>query len=117
VLYLARQGLLLRGHENNDGNFSQLLLLRCFDDPALKRWFEGRYKQFTSRTVQNELLQLSAHRILRELCAVIRHAKQFSVIVDGTTDMSCSEQESVVIRYTDDNLCPHEVFIGYLYNG
>jgi hypothetical protein len=109
VLYLARQGLPLRGHENNDGNFSQLLLLRCFDDPALKRWFEGRYKQFTSWTVQNELLQLSAHRILRELCAVIRHAKQFSVIVDGTTDMSCNEQESVVIRYTDDNLCPHQM--------
>lgn len=113
VLYLARQGLPLRGHDNSEGNFSQLLLLRCSDDPALKRWFEGRYKQFTSWAVQNELLELSAHRILRELCATIRRAKQYSIIVDGTTDMSCTEQESIVVRYSDDNLSPHEVFLGF----
>ena len=113
MLYLARQGLPLRGHENSDGNFSQLLLLRWPDDPALKRWFEGRYKQFTSWAVQNELLELSAHRILRQLCVAVRHAKQFSVIVDGTTDMSCAESESIVVRYTDDNMGPHEVFLGF----
>jgi len=31
VLYLGRQGLALRGHENDEGNFAQLLKLRSSD--------------------------------------------------------------------------------------
>ena len=37
---------------------------------------------------------------------------QFSVIVDGTRDISGSEQESVCIRYVDNELTPHDIFIG-----
>ena len=33
IRYLARQGLALRGHESNEGNFKQLLSLRALDVP------------------------------------------------------------------------------------
>ena len=35
IKYLARQGLPLRGHEESDGNFMQLLHLRSEDLPVL----------------------------------------------------------------------------------
>lgn len=57
VLFLARQGLPMRGHESTDGNFDQLLQLRCTDSPDLRQWLQGRHKQYTSWLIQNELLQ------------------------------------------------------------
>lgn len=38
--YLLRQGLALRGHDENEGNLVQLLLLRTEDCAGLKGWLE-----------------------------------------------------------------------------
>lgn len=38
VVYLARQGLALRGHELKDGNLFQLLKCKAKDDATLSRW-------------------------------------------------------------------------------
>ena len=40
--YLARQGLAIRGHSENEGNLMQLLLLRCEDNPQLKQWLVAK---------------------------------------------------------------------------
>lgn len=37
VQYLARQGIALRGHDEERGNFSQLLKCKTTDDPALRK--------------------------------------------------------------------------------
>ena len=37
---------------------------------------------------------------------------QFSVIMDGTQDISGTEQESICLRYIDENLDVHEEFVG-----
>jgi len=37
----------------------------------------------------------------------------FSVIVDGTRDVTGIEQDSICIRYVDENLTPREVFTGF----
>lgn len=37
----------------------------------------------------------------------------YSVIVDGTTDVTCSEQESISVRYVDGDLQPREVSLGF----
>jgi len=34
-------------------------------------------------------------------------------VVDGTTDITIQEQESIVVRYVDENLVPEEVFLGF----
>jgi hypothetical protein len=73
----------------------------------------GRYKTYTSWAVQNELLELTARQLLLRLCDEIRSSGMFSVIVDGTTDTTCTEQESVSVRYVDEDLHPREVFLGF----
>ena len=44
VLFLGRQGLALRGDEDDkSGNFYQLMLLRALDDPNLLKWINRNY--------------------------------------------------------------------------
>lgn len=81
---LARQGVALRGHENEDGNFRQLLLLRSNDLPMIKQWLQ-RKSASVSPQAQNEILQLFANAIVRSIAEEVRKAEHFSVIVDGTT--------------------------------
>ena len=109
--FIARQGLAVRGKEATDGNFVKLLELRSDDDDVLKRWLT-RTTSYTSVTVQNEILRIMAHMVLRDICNDIRY---FAVIVDGTQDIQGVEQESICVRYVDDAYHVHEDFVG-LYN-
>ena len=61
--------------------------------------------------MQNELLQMMANRILREIAASIR-GRPFAIMVDETTDVSTQEQCVIVLRWVDNHLEPHEDFIG-----
>ena len=52
------------------------------------------------------------------MTAVCQHIRNqdplmFSVIVDGTRDVTGVEQESICIRYVDEDLIPTEVFMGF----
>lgn len=88
IRYLARQRLALRGHEHDEGNFQELLHVRE----------EEQRGQFWA--VQNELLELMAHSIIRTICVDIRKAGSFATTVDGTTyimykskhQLLCTEQ-------------------------
>lgn len=53
-----------------------------------------------------------ANTIIRGISAEIRSVVQFSVIVDGTQDISGDEQESVCLRYVDHDLFVYEEFVG-----
>lgn len=55
-----------------------------------------------------------ANTVIQGIAAEIRSLPivQFSVIVDGTQDVSGAEQESVCLRYVDHDLVPHKEFIG-----
>ena len=50
-----------------------------------------------------------AHAVVRQMCACIRKAEAFSIIVDGTIDIAVQEQESIVVSYVDEDLVPHDV--------
>ena len=70
--YLARQGLAICGHEESEGNLSQLLKLRSADDPEMLLWLqEGKY---LFPDILNEMIKLMADNILRELLTEIRSA-------------------------------------------
>ena len=44
IVFLGRQGLALRGDEDDkSGNFYQLMLLRALDDPNLLKWINRNY--------------------------------------------------------------------------
>ena len=49
------------------------------------------------------------HAVVRQMCACIRKAEALAIIVDGTMDIAVQEQESIVVRYVDEDLVPHDV--------
>ena len=52
---MARQGLALRGHNNDtEGNLHQLLLLRAEDDASLREWLSK--SEYTSPMIINEII-------------------------------------------------------------
>ena len=110
--YLARQGLALRGHDESEGNFKQLLKCRSASVPELRTWFMQK-KKYTHHTVQDEILQLYGCEILRCILADVQNSQSYAVIVDGTQDINRTEQESICIRLVDENLQPREEFMGF----
>ena len=57
VEYLARQGMPLRGHQEDSGNFYQLLQLRSNDSDELRGWLKQK-KAFITHEIQNEILKI-----------------------------------------------------------
>ncbi|XP_069471952.1 zinc finger MYM-type protein 1-like [Ambystoma mexicanum] len=92
IALLAKQGLALRGHDDKDGNFRQVLEARADDVPCLKQWITSSRAEYLSPDIQNEVLQLLSHAILHILRNSIGD-NPFAVIVDGTQDISGQEQE------------------------
>lgn len=114
ISFLARQGLALRGHEQGQGNFDQLVKYTASMNDYLQLWLT-RNQDYTSPTIQNEFLSLIAKEIVRSVCSDVRKQNPaiFSVIVDGTKDIAGIEQESVCVRYVSKDLHPVEVFLGF----
>jgi len=114
--YLARQGLALRGHDSDEGNLKQLLVMLAEGDDILKLWFD-KHQDYTSPAIQNEMLSLISRAILQSICKEICTTNSgrplmFSLIIDGTRDISGVEQESICLRYVNADLQPMEVFVG-----
>ena len=68
-------------------NFNQLLLLRCEGDPEMAKSLERKRFMYTSPLVQNEMLEVLARGIMREITANIQ-----------TADISNTEQLAVCYR-------------------
>ena len=92
IQFLARQGIALRGHDEQNSNFIQLLHLRSVDDHRILDYLGAKTDKYTSHQIQNEMLQVMAHRILREVCDSVRGAPFYSLMVDEVTDSSNREQ-------------------------
>ena len=69
--FLARQGLAMRGDGAGepDSNFLQLVQLRSEDgeDGKLADWMKRKSSKYTSHEIQNEMLQVMALRVLRQI--------------------------------------------------
>ena len=87
LIFLLRQNLAIRGKDDSEGNFNQLLALRQKDAPMLRQW-----EKYLSPTIQNELIEEIGNSLLRRLLSDIREAKFFGVISDETTDAAGKEQ-------------------------
>ena len=113
VLYLSRQELALRGHDEsneslNRGNYRELL--ECFAkmDSVFGRRLHGRLAesrligggQFTgvSPDIQNDLINCLDMIIEDEILKEIDNSTFLSVQVDETTDVSTKEQLSMIVR-------------------
>ena len=69
VKFLARQALPLRGHgSGKNSNFTQLYLLLEEENEGLKAWRTGKkINKYVHSTIQNEMMQIMALRVLREV--------------------------------------------------
>ena len=111
IRYLARQGLPLRGHNNDiEGNLHQLLLLQVEDNYRMKEWVIKR--EYISPSVVNEIVVQMGQVVLREILGDIRTATWFSLIADEATDYSHNEQLSLSIRWVDSHYTIHEDTLG-----
>ena len=67
IRFLSRQGIALRGHDDANSNFIQLLQLRSIDDSKILEYLTSKTDKYTSHQIQNEMLQVMALRILRDM--------------------------------------------------
>ena len=113
--FLTRSGNAVRGHLNHEGNLWMLLEKRAHDNSYLKLWMNRR-NNYLSPQIQNELLEIMAHMVFRDSINEIKKSFWFSIIADGTTDISEMEQFSLIARINDhQTLERNELFLG-LYN-
>jgi hypothetical protein len=72
---------------------------------------------YISPEIQNEIIGIIADMIKTQiLCRVIEQKKFYSIIADGTTDVSGTEQLSLSVRYLsydNDQITIKEDFIGF----
>ena len=98
--FLLRQGLAIRGHDDQEGNLYQLLKLLSQDSVEMQSWLlQGKY---LSPVIVNEQIKLMSDFVLRGLLNEIRCTQWFTLIADEATDISNKEQMCVVIRWVDD---------------
>lgn len=125
ILFHGRQNIPLRGHRDdgqlveseshvNEGNFRATLRLRIqAGDKELEAHLQNTSSRATyiSKVTQNELITAIGNIYMREIISRVNNAGYFSVISDGTTDISKKEQLSVIVRYIDSDMKTREDFL------
>lgn len=126
TIFCGKQGLALRGHRDdkidwqasevgNQGNFAQLVHFRAETDKVLAEYLQGAPKnaQYTSKTIQNELVTVVGDRIRESIINEVKDAKFYSIIADEVTDVSNREELSLVVHYLY-NKEVKEVFVDFI---
>jgi Domain of unknown function (DUF4371) len=83
------------------------------DNHILDKWLNREGKQkWLDHDIQNELLQLIAHTVSREIVANVSQSKFIAIIADEATYNSGKQQLSICIRWVDTDHVVHGDFIG-----
>lgn len=113
ILFLAKQNLPLRGHNehlnqtegpSNTGNFLELMKFLGKYDPVMSEHFAACKLQegsvsYLSPTIQNELIEHLGSKVRCDILEDVRHSKYFSLMLDTTPDLSHDDQLSQIVRY------------------
>lgn len=106
LLLTAKQDIAQRGHRENDentnrGNFLEILKIISNHDPIIAKKCANLPKnaKYTSAQIQNEVLEILAEMIRKQIIEEVKSSGEFSLIVDETKDVSKTEQISFVLRY------------------
>ena len=108
-----------RGHNkstecSNRGNFLDLMhLIGKFDVQIGDKLVNlPKNAKYTSKVIQNEILQCMADMVRNKIALEVRDSVQFAVMVDESKDCRKIEQVSLVLRYFNKNaVC--EAFLGF----
>ena len=79
----------MTGHgSGEDFNFAQLYIHRKEDNEGLKAWrTEKKINRYVHRTIQNEMMQIMALRVLQEVAENIQNVDFSSIMCDEATDV------------------------------
>ncbi|KAL4112692.1 hypothetical protein QTP88_016434 [Uroleucon formosanum] len=121
VLFLGKQELAFRGHDENSdslnkGNFRELFdmhIIRCSQEiqnhyNSIKNIFSGM-----SKSIQNNLISCISEFLMNQIKNEIKQYKFYSIQIDDTTDISQKTQCSIIIRYVTDKSELVERFLGF----
>ena len=126
VLLFARQNIAFQGSTSNlhdstgrNGNFQQLIKTVATFDPILREHIERGKHHYLSPRIQNELITIIGTKVKNHILDCVKKSKYFSLILDGTTDITHTEQMTFVLRYVFENEATHlyevrESFIEFL---
>ena len=124
VIHCGRTGEPLRGHRDHGplhggdgggGNFNELLRYAEQSGNVILAEHNSSGPQnatYRSPEIQNELIFLCGEYIRRGILDRIRSAELYSLMADETTDISTTEQMTIVIRYFDGQTI-REDFLGF----
>lgn len=76
-------------------------------------WLKKKADKYTCGEIQNEILKIMGHQILRAVIENVQKARYFTIMVDECVDSSNKEQLVICFRYVDDELEVHEDFVGF----
>ncbi|XP_074521341.1 zinc finger MYM-type protein 1-like [Halichoeres trimaculatus] len=120
VLYLGGQEQAFRGHSEstsssgNRGNFMELVQTFAeFDTTMAEHLSSATAFTGTSKTIQNDIIESTAHVIQEEIDKEINAAPFIAIEVDDTTDISCRCQLTVIVRYVNESGIICERFLGF----
>ena len=124
AILCGKQNIALRGgHEHlhadtdcNRGNFLALVDFRIdAGDTLLKTHVESaaRNATYTSKTIQNQLIDVIGKHIQNKLVKEIEENRLFAILADEATDSSNKEQLPLVLRYVSKERNIREVFLGF----
>ncbi len=128
VLLMGKQGIAFRGHRDNcvnwvdcnedissnQGNFVELIRFRAETDDVLANHLKNspRNARYTSKTIQNELIEVVGNHIRQGIIDEVKSSKFYTLIADEVTDVSNKEQLSICLRYVHGRTVK-EVFVCY----
>ena len=110
--FIGRHGLPLRGHDDSESNFIQLLRLHELSDPTVKAWMQRRVDKYCSPEIQNEMLKLISLELLRGIAHNLHSAEMFSIMADECTYVSNTEQLAICFLWVNRKLEVHKEFVG-----
>ena len=121
---LAKQNLAFTGHRekggqgndsNNDGNFLELVKLLSKYDTVFKHHLEftNKNETYISPKIQDDFIAALADTTLQMIINCAKESKYFSIILDGTIDITRVDQCSYSLRYVNKDEKVEEHFISF----
>uniref|UniRef100_H3ADI7 TTF-type domain-containing protein n=1 Tax=Latimeria chalumnae TaxID=7897 RepID=H3ADI7_LATCH len=116
LLYLATQGIALRGHDErqestNRGNFLELCYLFASYDEAFAKKLSGSFN-LTGHVTQNKHLEIAADIVKSNIIEKVQENGFKTILVDEARSFK-QEQMTVCVRYTE-NLEIKQQFLGFV---
>ena len=87
-------------------------MLRGEEYKPIQTYLEKLQLKYTSHKVQNKFLSIMALQLLRSIASQLQTAVFFTIMMDEATDCGNEEQVLLVFCWVDEDLTPHEEFIG-----